>query len=382
MPRECLKSSRASPKFVQTRARSCCTRQEIHASVQLPAHAHVKAVELVVLLAVVPILTKTVQPLLDKRLSGLTISDDFCFSKKPDLPWSSRGSDWSSTYNTFYYDPEGDILLLEAILNSEPPPHSYHKQYMPGELPPHLEYAFLEGDNKLPVIIAKELNVEEKSALVKEVEKLLVAGLITLSPAVPGLVGSDGVFMDDFRLWEFFPNCLFPFRPHASKDAKARLLRWVSPPPRICFKVIDNIETEPRSRSFCPDWKTRMKTSMILKSINERFSLESHVNQQKNKFFRRETFIFGMTPSCLKLCGSSDQAMVHDKEALGHLEACQMDPPGHHGANLTAKKIFDYGFSGPPSIRLPTSLSETVTRAKSRKNSQRDGDASKTPSSL
>ncbi|GKC74285.1 hypothetical protein Tco_1120168, partial [Tanacetum coccineum] len=97
-------------------------------------------------------------------------------------------------YNPFYYDPEGDILILEAILNSEPqPPLPNHKQYMPGgrkelelceaksiepsvdeptevelkELPPHLEYAFLEGDNKLPVIIAKELDVEEKSALIK-----------------------------------------------------------------------------------------------------------------------------------------------------------------------------------------------------------------------
>ncbi|GJW82068.1 reverse transcriptase domain-containing protein [Tanacetum coccineum] len=29
------------------------------------------------------------------------------------------------------------------------------------DLPPHLEYAFLEGDNKLPVIIAKDLSVEE-----------------------------------------------------------------------------------------------------------------------------------------------------------------------------------------------------------------------------
>nr|GEW50662.1 reverse transcriptase domain-containing protein [Tanacetum cinerariifolium] len=63
------------------------------------------------------------------------------------------------------------------------------------DLPPHLEYAFLEGDNKLPVIIAKALRDEEKSALIKvlkshkqaiawklsdiqEVEKLLDAGLI------------------------------------------------------------------------------------------------------------------------------------------------------------------------------------------------------------
>nr|GEY83970.1 hypothetical protein [Tanacetum cinerariifolium] len=47
------------------------------------------------------------------------------------------------------------------------------------DLPHHLEYAFLEGDNKLPVIIAKELGDEEKSALIKkEVEKLLDAGLI------------------------------------------------------------------------------------------------------------------------------------------------------------------------------------------------------------
>nr|GEZ20673.1 reverse transcriptase domain-containing protein [Tanacetum cinerariifolium] len=86
--------------------------------------------------------------------------------------------------NPFYYDPEGDILLLEAILNSEPsPPLPNQEQNLPSfkeelkayeaqtvksfvdepsevklkDLPHHLEYAFLEGDNKLPVIIAKEL---------------------------------------------------------------------------------------------------------------------------------------------------------------------------------------------------------------------------------
>ncbi|GKC73734.1 hypothetical protein Tco_1119617, partial [Tanacetum coccineum] len=35
------------------------------------------------------------------------------------------------------------------------------------ELPPHLEYAFLEDDNKLPVIIAKELSLGEKADLIK-----------------------------------------------------------------------------------------------------------------------------------------------------------------------------------------------------------------------
>nr|GEY34229.1 reverse transcriptase domain-containing protein [Tanacetum cinerariifolium] len=35
------------------------------------------------------------------------------------------------------------------------------------ELPPHLEYAFLGDNNKWPVIIAKELSVDEKTALIK-----------------------------------------------------------------------------------------------------------------------------------------------------------------------------------------------------------------------
>ncbi|GKE17433.1 reverse transcriptase domain-containing protein [Tanacetum coccineum] len=93
-----------------------------------------------------------------------------------------------------YYDPEGDILLLESFLNDDPSlPPPTQGNYLPEiqkelkvyeaktdkssideppevelkDLPPHLEYAFLEGDNKLPVIIAKDLSVEEKTALIK-----------------------------------------------------------------------------------------------------------------------------------------------------------------------------------------------------------------------
>nr|GEY77834.1 DNA-directed DNA polymerase [Tanacetum cinerariifolium] len=93
-----------------------------------------------------------------------------------------------------YFNTKGDILLLKAFLNDDPslPPPTQGK-YLPQfrtelkiceakndkssidappevelkDLPPHLEYAFLEGDDKLPVIIAKDLSVEEKVALIK-----------------------------------------------------------------------------------------------------------------------------------------------------------------------------------------------------------------------
>nr|GEY47542.1 reverse transcriptase domain-containing protein [Tanacetum cinerariifolium] len=60
--------------------------------------------------------------------------------------------------------PENELKACEAktikYLVDEPPEVELK------DLPPHLEYAFLEGDNKLPVIIAKELGDEEKSALI------------------------------------------------------------------------------------------------------------------------------------------------------------------------------------------------------------------------
>ncbi|GKD71779.1 hypothetical protein Tco_1325869, partial [Tanacetum coccineum] len=100
----------------------------------------------------------------------------------------------SPQVDDFYYDPEGDILLFESFLNDDPSlPPPTQGNYLPEikkelkvceaktdkssideppevklkDLPPHLEYAFLEGDNKLPVIIAKDLSVKEKAALIK-----------------------------------------------------------------------------------------------------------------------------------------------------------------------------------------------------------------------
>nr|GFC49633.1 reverse transcriptase domain-containing protein [Tanacetum cinerariifolium] len=83
-----------------------------------------------------------------------------------------------------FYDPEGDMLYLEKLLNEDPfqlPPIDLKqaeetKAKSSIEEPPklelkellsHLEYAFLEESDKLPVIIEKDLKDVEKEALIK-----------------------------------------------------------------------------------------------------------------------------------------------------------------------------------------------------------------------
>nr|GEY97940.1 reverse transcriptase domain-containing protein [Tanacetum cinerariifolium] len=99
-----------------------------------------------------------------------------------------RNSDELSNLDDDYYDMKGDILYLEKLLNEEPSPNlppvktkdlkqvdatmtkpsiEEPPKLELKELPSHLEYVFLEGTDKLPVIISKELKDEEKSALLK-----------------------------------------------------------------------------------------------------------------------------------------------------------------------------------------------------------------------
>nr|GEY71040.1 reverse transcriptase domain-containing protein [Tanacetum cinerariifolium] len=65
-----------------------------------------------------------------------------------------------------YLDSEGDISILKEFMNDD---HHYPlqiKEIICLIITAHLEYAFLECDDKLPVIIAKYLSVEKKIALI------------------------------------------------------------------------------------------------------------------------------------------------------------------------------------------------------------------------
>nr|GFD12223.1 reverse transcriptase domain-containing protein [Tanacetum cinerariifolium] len=108
----------------------------------------------------------------------------------------------SSNIDATYYDPEGDILILEALLNNDPEPLSNQKDFFPTlhkdlkvvepktqpkedeppevelkELPPHLEYVFLE-EHSPKVQSQRRVNLKIHDVIKKEVEKLLDAGLI------------------------------------------------------------------------------------------------------------------------------------------------------------------------------------------------------------
>ncbi|GJS74491.1 hypothetical protein Tco_0707332 [Tanacetum coccineum] len=58
------------------------------------------------------------------------------------------------------------------------------------------------------------------------------------------------------------------------------------------------------------------------------------------------------------------RSCVHGKEALDHSRSLNMDPTGgHHWCKPHSQKIFELRLLCPPSIKMPTSLSRTVTRA-------------------
>ncbi|GJV72982.1 reverse transcriptase domain-containing protein [Tanacetum coccineum] len=113
-------------------------------------------------------------------------------------------------------DPEEDICLIEKLLNNNPfqlPPIDLKQSEVieakssieePPELelkdlPSHLEYTFLEENDKLPVIIAKGLNDDEKDALLKVLKshKRAIAWKITDIKGIDPLFCTHKILMED-----------------------------------------------------------------------------------------------------------------------------------------------------------------------------------------
>ncbi|GKD42733.1 reverse transcriptase domain-containing protein [Tanacetum coccineum] len=123
-----------------------------------------------------------------------------------------------------YYDTEGDILYLEKLLNEDPsltlppmrnddlkqvddimtkpsieePPELELK-----DLPSHIEYAFLEGTDKLPIIISKDVKEEEKSVLLKVLKshkRAIAWKVFDIKGIDPSFCTHKILMEDDFKL--------------------------------------------------------------------------------------------------------------------------------------------------------------------------------------
>ncbi|GJY11638.1 hypothetical protein Tco_0380947 [Tanacetum coccineum] len=119
-----------------------------------------------------------------------------------------------------FYDTEGDILYLEELLNKDPSPTlppkknedlkesevtkakpsiEEHPELKLKYLPSHLEYAYLEENDKLPVIIAKGLKDDEKEALLKVLKshKRAIAWKITDIKGIDPHFCTHKILMED-----------------------------------------------------------------------------------------------------------------------------------------------------------------------------------------
>ncbi|GJS16222.1 reverse transcriptase domain-containing protein [Tanacetum coccineum] len=336
-------------------------------------------------------------------------------------------------------DPEGDVRLLKKLLNDDPssplplkelnikelktikssiddPPKLELK-----DLPSHLEYAFLEGTDKLPVIISKELKDEEKAALLKVLKshKRAIAWKVSDIKGIDPRFCTHKILMED----DFKPTVQHQIKvnPEIHEVIKKEVIKlldagliypifdspWVSPvhcvPKKGGMTVVENDDNEliptrwilllqefdviirdkKGAENLVADHLSRLENphqgDLEKKEITETFPLETlrmisfhgdsstpwfadianyHAgnfivkgmsSQQKKKFFKDVKHYFWDDPYLFRIC--ADQVIrrcVHGQEAVDILMACHNGPTGgHHGANYTAKKVFDSGFYWP-----------------------------------
>nr|GEZ01559.1 DNA-directed DNA polymerase [Tanacetum cinerariifolium] len=295
---------------------------------------------------------------------------DFLLFEEADAFLAVDDEPISPKFDATYYDTEGDILILEALLNSDPePPLPNQKHYFPEahndlkviepknnkssddkplkvelkELPPHLEYAFLGENNKWPVIIAKYLSINEKSALIDVLKsrKKAIAWKLT-----------------DIR------GLIYPI-----SDSP-----WVSPvhcvPKKRRMTVIKNDENELVPTRLGTGWRVYIDYRKLneatrkdhfplpfmdqmlerlagneyycfLDGFSGYFQIPADPKDQEKTTFTcpHGTFAYKRMPfglyQIIRRC-------VAGQEAIDILKACHSRPNGgHYGANYTAKKVFD-----------------------------------------
>nr|GEU38318.1 reverse transcriptase domain-containing protein [Tanacetum cinerariifolium] len=305
-----------------------------------------------------------------------------------------------------YFDAKRGILLLKVFLNDDPSlPPPNQRNYLPQvqkelkiceaktdkssideplkvelkDLPPYLEYTFLEGDDKLHVIIVKDLSEEEKTALIKhqrrvspkihdvikkEVLKLLDAGLIypiSDSPRVTFkfiLIRKIKKKPHSRVLTERLPTvaCLLGYAMHWARFKGEKSHFMVKEGIVLGHKISKNgIEVDKA--------KVDLSLSYLIPLLSRIAPSMNHLLEKDTLFFFSKECVEAFQTLKRKLteapiliapdwdlpfelmCDASDFSIgvvlrcIYDQEAIDILKVYHYGPTGgHHGPNYTAKK--------------------------------------------
>ncbi|GJT52897.1 reverse transcriptase domain-containing protein [Tanacetum coccineum] len=265
------------------------------------------------------------------RFMNFLLDNDFLLFEEADSFLAIKDDPTSPEVNSNLYDPEGTIFLTQTILNSDPSPPPNQGNYLPEkkkikkilkfcetnnekssvneppevelkDLPPHLEYAFLEGNDKLPIIIAKDLKNEEKASLIE----VLKSHKRAIAWKLSDIKGIDP---------EFCTHKILIKEDYEPTVQNKRAGKFQNP----------------------RDFANYHAGNFIVKGMS---------SQQKNKFFKDVKHYFWDDPFLFKICvDQRDPAVVfNDKESSSTYPSLpQMTTrEGHHGP-FTIVQVFPYG---------------------------------------
>nr|GEX25513.1 reverse transcriptase domain-containing protein [Tanacetum cinerariifolium] len=227
-----------------------------------------------------------------------------------------------------YYDTKGDILYLENFLNEDPSPN----------LPPMLErlaenefYCFLDGFSGY-----FHISIDPKD-----------------QKRLPSLALMERLPTDILLLQEF--DVIIHDKKEAENLAADHLSRLANPH-QDELKNKEITKTFPLETLGMIAFRGDSSTSWFSDFANYHagnFIVKGMSSQQKKKFFKDVKHYFWEDPYLFKIY--ADQVIrwcVHGHEVIDILTACHNGPTGgHHGANLTAYKVFDSNFYWPTIYR-------------------------------
>nr|GEZ80005.1 reverse transcriptase domain-containing protein [Tanacetum cinerariifolium] len=325
------------------------------------------------------------------------LEEDDAFLALEDDP-TSAGVDQS------FLESKGDILLLEAFMNDDPSlPPPNQGNYLPEvrkelkiyetksdkssideppevelkDLPPHLEYTFLEGDDKLPVVIAKDLSMEEKTALItvlKSHKRAIAWKLSDIKGIDPDICTHKILMEEDFEPAVQHQRRVNPKIHDVIKQEVLKLLdagliylisdsHWVSPvhcvPKKGGFTAVENEENELILTRLVTRWRVCIDylfgnsfqscLSYLKKMLKKCKDTNLCLNWEKSHFMVKDGIVLGQKIS--KEGIEVDKAKVDVITKLAHLTTVKgvytarkpltfsrlatMDPPGYTMAQIT-----------------------------------------------